>query len=97
MNTAMYEHPTTQSSLRKLSAMGIEILETGTGDLACGEIGAGRLMEPEQIFAAVQQKLKAKSKERKKILVTSGGTSEALDDVRVITNKSTGATGAAIA
>lgn len=53
MNVAMLDHPVTQASLQKLSALGTRVLGTGTGALACGEEGAGRLLEPEQIVTEV--------------------------------------------
>jgi phosphopantothenoylcysteine decarboxylase/phosphopantothenate--cysteine ligase len=53
MNTRMYEHPTTRESLERLRAMGCTIVEAGNGALACGEIGAGRLAEPEVLLDAV--------------------------------------------
>ncbi len=107
MNTKMYNHPTTQKSLTELKKMGVEILETASGVLACGEVGYGRLLEPDLIIKAVESRMtgceKIKSIEkniqnvnRKKILITSGGTQEPIDDVRVITNKSTGKTAAFI-
>lgn len=125
MNTKMYLHPTTQDSIQKLKKMNIEILETASGVLACGEIGSGRLLEPDLIYSEITQRLQtptqnseltyhvsphhdsteldANSKiknpnyKKIKVLITSGGTSEAIDDVRVITNKSTGKTAAQIA
>ncbi len=53
MNTVMWEHPITQDSIKKLGGLGVRILPTGTGQLACGETGAGRLLEPEQLVAEV--------------------------------------------
>lgn len=116
MNTKMYLHPTTQASISKLKAMQVEILETASGVLACGEIGSGRLLEPDLIVDEVEKflnpnfnynidsKLKSTtttwsntSAKKIKILVTSGGTIEPIDDVRFITNKSTGKTAATIA
>lgn len=109
MNTSMYLHPVTQASVAKLKAMGVSILETASGVLACGEVGWGRLIEPELIFQEINTALLAKGVNSKStsatmhlasaatILVTSGGTQEAIDDVRSITNTSTGRTGAVIA
>lgn len=108
MNTKMYMHPTTQASIAKLRAMKVEILETASGVLACGEIGSGRLLEPELIVEEVKQHLgsltssSGKSPDfvksnNIKVLVTSGGTSEPIDDIRSITNKSSGKTAALIA
>ncbi len=109
MNTSMYQHPTTQASLSQLRQQGLILLETGTGNLACGEVGAGRLLEPDQILEKINQFLsnsnlnsKAKPKlhtaqSRPKILITSGGTQEPIDTMRVLTNLSTGSTGALLA
>ena len=109
MNTRMYEHPTTRGSLDRLRGMGCTIVEGGSGALACGEIGAGRLAEPEVLLEAVlraAQRPPARSPEELqplarhgalKILVTAGGTRMPLDAVRSIVNGSTGGTGAAIA
>ncbi len=108
MNTAMYLHPITQTSIQKLRSLGIGILETASGVLACGEIGWGRLLDPELILREIQNNLESFSPAPKsiiktsnqkavlssRILVTAGGTSEAIDAVRVISNRSTGATGA---
>ncbi len=106
MNTMMYLHPATQASIKKLREMGVEILETASGVLACGEVGWGRLLEPDLIVQEVEKfvgTVKASAspapaaQKSVKVLVTSGGTQEPLDPVRVITNKSTGSTGASIA
>ncbi len=108
MNTSMYLHPVTQKSIKALREMGISILETASGVLACGEVGWGRLLEPDLIVEEVKKSLQAplngeksvglaKKSENQKILITSGGTEEAIDSVRSITNKSTGATGAFLA
>lgn len=105
MNTMMYLHPVTQSSIKALKEMGVGILETASGVLACGEVGWGRLLEPQLIFEEVEKSLgtvgssskPVQKKEGLKVLVTSGGTQEPIDPVRVITNKSTGTTGAALA
>lgn len=108
MNTMMYMHPTTQDSISKLKKFGVEILETASGVLACGEVGYGRLLDPVLIIQEVEAHLKnssatTKAADRKveiknlKVLITSGGTTEPIDDVRVITNKSSGKTAAFIA
>ncbi len=94
MNQAMYQHPVTHKSLSLLREMGVEILDPENGNLACGEIGPGRLMEPENIFARIQARLQPR---HSRVLITSGGTVEPIDDVRGITNISTGVTGATIA
>lgn len=109
MNTMMYQHPTTQESLRKLKSYGVEILETASGVLACGEVGYGRLLDPQLIVQEVDSRLNQhtkptetlnlhpKMKAAKKVLVTAGGTTEPIDDIRSITNTSTGKTAAFIA
>ena len=95
MNHQMLQHPATQKSIETLRKWGVKVLDTGKGSLACGETGEGRLLEPEQIVRAIQKALEPQSKGR--VLVTLGGTQEPIDDVRMLTNKSTGATGSAIA
>ncbi len=102
MNTKMYLHPSTQNSLKILKSWQLEILETESGVLACGEEGLGRLLEPEQIMKAIQKKLpllatNSTTGPALRVLITSGGTREAIDGVRSITNTSTGRTGAHIA
>lgn len=106
MNTSMYLHPMTQESITKLKSLGIEILETASGVLACGEVGWGRLLEPDLLFQEIEKRksLATFSSEqilnpvsKPKVLVTSGGTQEPIDNVRCITNKSTGRTGSVVA
>lgn len=96
MNTSMYEHPETQHSINKLKKWGATILEPTSGTLACGEIGPGRMIEPLDLFNAITETLNT-SPTGKKILITSGGTSENIDSVRVLTNVSTGSTGVFLA
>ncbi len=107
MNTMMYLHPTTQASIKKLIEMKVEILETASGVLACGEVGYGRLLEPALIVEEIEKRLQNKIAETTdvkkaalktmKVLITAGGTTEPIDDVRVISNFSTGKTAAQIA
>lgn len=106
MNTKMYQHPSTQKSITQLKSWGVDILESASGVLACGEIGVGRLLEPEQMITAIENlQLPATVTKptgtavakTKKILISSGGTQEPIDDIRVITNKSSGKTAAQIA
>ena len=100
MNAAMYEHPATAASLGLLRDWGVEIVEPDAGSLACGEIGPGRLAEPDVILAELLGRLGravAEPAHGRRILVTAGGTKAPIDGVRAITNTSTGATGAAIA
>lgn len=107
MNTKMYLHPTTQASLAKLKSYGIEILETASGVLACGEVGYGKLLDPQLIVAEVEKRISQNLNVTKiipvgqtcvkKVLITSGGTTEPIDDIRSITNTSTGKTAAYLA
>ena len=96
MNPAMWGHPATKESVSRLAGWGVRFIAVGCGRTACGEVGDGRLAEPADIVAAVESSL-AKPAARLRILVTSGGTAEPIDGVRVITNSSTGQTGALIA
>ena len=96
MNPAMWTHPATAASVARLRSWGARFVELGQGRTACGEVGEGRLAEPEVIVAALESAL-AKPKRKLRVLVTSGGTSEPIDGVRVLTNSSTGATGGLIA
>jgi len=96
MNASMYDHPATTASLHRLREWGIEILEPDAGSLACGEIGPGRLADPDMILAELLKHFQTPESGRR-FLVTAGGTRAPIDGVRAITNSSTGATGAAIA
>lgn len=95
MNTVMLEHPTTQASLEKLKDFGISVLDTEAGNLACGDVGLGRLISPDKILEKISEALSPTKKIS--ILITAGGTKVPIDDVRAITNTSTGQTGAALA
>ena len=97
MNTKMFENPATQENLKILRARGMKILEPNVGELACGTSGKGRLPEPEELCAAVEKIFSAGSLRGKKILVTAGGTVEAIDPVRYIGNRSSGRMGFEIA
>lgn len=99
MNTMMWNHPATQTSVQKLTSWGVEFLESGSGALACGEVGDGRLMEPDQIIQEVERRFLAlrSRPDALRVLVTSGGTKEPIDGVRSISNFSSGKTGVAIA
>jgi len=96
MNSAMMAHPATQVSLSKLRMWGMTILDTVYGRLACGDEGYGKLPDPDEIAAMINQKLRV-SPSPGKILITSGGTREKIDNAREISNISTGRTGAVIA
>ena len=96
MNPEMWSHPATVASVEKLKSWGVRFLSVGAGRTACGEVGEGRLAEPMEIVAAIETAL-AKPVKRLRVLVTSGGTAEPIDGVRVLANTSTGATGSGIA
>ena len=98
MNVNMWEHPATQANLEMLRQRGVRIIEPGTGDLACGMVGAGRMAEPEAIADAVLNALGRRHDLAGEIvLVTAGGTREALDPVRFLGNRSSGKMGYALA
>lgn len=99
MNTGMWEHPAVQANLARLKAWGHAVVEPTEGLLACGEEGGGKLCEVEVIAEAIRMlgSPKRPMLQGKKVLVTGGPTREDLDPVRTITNRSTGAMGAALA
>jgi len=98
MNTNMYENPIVQENIRKLKQMGYRFIEPDTGQLACGDIGKGKLPPPEKIVEEIFQLLNRKlDLKGKKIIVTAGPTREPIDPVRYITNHSSGKMGYAIA
>ena len=98
MNVNMWEHPATQANLEILRQRGVRVIEPGTGDLACGMVGAGRMAEPEAIADAVLNALgRRHDLAGEVVLVTAGGTREALDPVRFLGNRSSGKMGYALA
>jgi phosphopantothenoylcysteine decarboxylase/phosphopantothenate--cysteine ligase len=98
MNVNMWNHAATQANLEILRQRGVGIVEPGTGELACGMVGAGRMAEPETIADAVMRTLGRRHDLRGEVvLVTAGGTREALDPVRFIGNRSSGKMGYALA
>jgi phosphopantothenoylcysteine decarboxylase/phosphopantothenate--cysteine ligase len=98
MNVNMWEHPATQANLEILRQRGVRVVEPGTGDLACGMVGAGRMAEPEAIADAVLGALgRRHDLAGEVVLVTAGGTREALDPVRFLGNRSSGKMGYALA
>ena len=99
MNVRMWLHAATQRNLATLKADGIHVVGPNEGDMACGEFGPGRMAEPVEILAAVENLLSAAAKPLagKKILITAGPTREAIDPVRYISNHSSGKQGYAIA
>ena len=98
MNSNMYAHPTVQENLTILRSRGVHVLEPDSGLLACGVEGKGRLPEPQKIMDWVDFHLgKTKLLEGKTVIVSAGGTQEAIDPVRYITNRSSGKMGYAVA
>ncbi len=98
MNVNMWNHPATQANLEILRQRGVRVIEPGTGDLACGMVGAGRMAEPDDIASAVLSLLDRRCDlAGETMLVTAGGTREAVDPVRFIGNRSSGKMGYALA
>src|ERR1035438_6304535 len=98
MNVNMWEHPATRANIEILSQRGVKVIEPGTGDLACGMVGTGRMAEPEAIADVVLNSLGRRHDMAGEIvLVTAGGTREALDPVRFLGNRSSGKMGYALA
>lgn len=97
MNREMWEHPATQRNLRQLREDGVHILGPGHGDQACGETGDGRMLEPHEILAETIAFFQPKVLAGKRLLITAGPTMERIDPVRVISNRSSGKTGYALA
>jgi len=100
MNVRMWNHPATRRNLASLKADGVLIVGPEAGEMACGEFGAGRMSEPAAIAEAIAAALlggEAQALSGKHVLVTAGPTAEPIDPVRVITNRSSGKQGYAIA
>jgi len=109
MNVNMWEHPATRANVETLRSRGVRVIEPGSGYLACGMVGGGRLAEPAAIAAVVAEMLGgvgvsdvAEAARRQDfsgetVLVTAGGTREAIDPVRFIGNRSSGRMGYAVA
>ncbi len=100
MNTQMWNHPATQRNIKIIKQDGINIANPTKGDLACGENGIGRMLDPEEILLTIQKTLQEDKEQQLtgvKVLVTSGPTHEALDPVRYLGNLSSGKQGYAVA
>ena len=99
MNLMMWGHPATQANLATLDARGVVRVGPGSGELACGEVGSGRMAEPLEIVAAIEGMLTGPDQRLagRRALVTSGPTREPIDPVRYISNHSSGKQGHAIA
>ena len=97
MNVRMWDHPATRRNLATLKADGVQFVGPDEGAMACGEFGEGRMAEPQAIFEAIMGQLSAGPLKGRHVLVTAGPTVEALDPVRLLTNRSSGKQGFAIA
>ena len=100
MNVRMWNHAATQRNLATLKADGVQFVGPDDGAMACGEFGPGRMAEPAEIFAAIQAALGGAAPgplTGKRALVTAGPTAEPIDPVRLLTNRSSGKQGYAIA
>jgi phosphopantothenoylcysteine decarboxylase / phosphopantothenate---cysteine ligase len=97
MHTEMWEHAAVQHNLRTLSSRGVTVVPPEAGRLAGGDSGTGRLPDPEVVVGAVERVLAPKDLDGWRVLVTAGGTREPIDPVRVITNRSSGKQGYALA
>jgi phosphopantothenoylcysteine decarboxylase/phosphopantothenate--cysteine ligase len=97
MNVRMWEHPATARNVEMLRRDGVLFVGPSRGQMACGEFGAGRMVEPAEIVSAVEASLSDNKLAGTRVLVTSGPTFEPIDPVRYIANRSSGAQGSEIA
>jgi phosphopantothenoylcysteine decarboxylase / phosphopantothenate---cysteine ligase len=98
MNTWMWAHPATEQNLRVLKGRGAMVVEPDAGDLACGDVGPGRLASPARIGKAIlEAAASGRSLEGRRVLVTAGPTREPVDPVRFLSNRSSGKMGYALA
>jgi phosphopantothenoylcysteine decarboxylase / phosphopantothenate---cysteine ligase len=99
MNVRMWQHAATQANVETLRRRGVEMVGPAEGELAEGEVGVGRMAEPEEIAARVEALLTPSNSllQGKKVLVSAGGTREPLDSVRFLGNRSSGRMGVALA
>lgn len=98
MDGGMYRHPATQANVEHLRSRGVLFAGPGSGHLASGQIGEGRLLEPAELIGHVRLALARSGRlAGRKVVITAGGTQEPIDPVRVITNRSSGKQGFALA
>jgi phosphopantothenoylcysteine decarboxylase/phosphopantothenate--cysteine ligase len=97
MNVEMWQNPATQRNALQLKADGIVLLGPDAGEQACGEVGMGRMLEPDQLLQEITAAFQPKNLAGKRVLVTAGPTFEPIDPVRGLTNRSSGKMGYAIA
>ena len=97
MNVEMWTAPATQRNVAQLAADGVTILGPASGAQACGEVGSGRMLEPEELLAEIIARFQPKLLACRRVLITAGPTFEPIDPVRGITNLSSGKQGYALA
>ncbi len=97
MNREMWSAAPTQRNVAQLKQDGVSVLGPAAGDQACGETGDGRMLEPSQLLAELIAFFQPKLLQSKRVLITAGPTIEPIDPVRVLTNRSSGKTGYALA
>lgn len=97
MNQGMWKHRLTQENLQDLIAKNIQVLGTGEGSQACGDVGPGRMLEPADIIKKISAIFATGALAGKRVLITAGPTHEAIDPIRFITNASSGKMGYALA
>lgn len=97
MNKQMWDNPATQRNLAQLREDGVQIIGPARGEQACGEIGLGRMVEPETLCLEIEARFQVKSLAGKQVMITAGPTYEPIDPVRGITNRSSGKMGYALA
>jgi len=97
MNVEMWENPATQRNVDRLRADGVLVAGPAAGEQACGETGMGRMLEPEDLLGEIEAAFQPKLLAGRRVLVTAGPTEEPIDPVRVLTNRSSGKMGYAVA
>ena len=97
MNQQMWSHAATQENIQILAARDIQIVGPDAGEQACGDVGPGRLLEPEAIVMALNQRFDNRLLEGRRVVITAGPTVEAIDPVRYLSNHSSGKMGYALA
>ncbi len=97
MNQQMWHNPATSQNIEQLKALGISVLGPAEGEQACGDVGSGRLLEPETLLAELQKRFSSGVLSGRRVVITAGPTREAIDPVRYLSNHSSGKMGFAIA
>ena len=97
MNQQMWAHPATQDNIQQLVSRGIQLVGPDAGEQACGDVGPGRLLEPDRIIMALNTRYETRLLEGKRVVITAGPTREAIDPVRYLSNHSSGKMGYALA